>query len=232
MTRVRGCQKKQSFSPGLRAIFNNESWDEGGRLYAVLTKYGVNYQDIPSDYRNTITIDGRPTVELDYGSLHISMLYAAEGIVTSADAYDIEGLPRDFVKKAILVIINADNRTAALKSLENDSRSMMNRTLLSEKKSRLKRAYCECENFDEALSAIEHHHSPIAKYFYTGYGIKLQNKDSAIALEILNAFVDSDIPILPVHDSFIVEQSQENNLRKVMEETYERYNDGFKCVVK
>ena len=224
--------KRQSFSPGLRAIFNNKSWDDGGRLYAVLTKYGVNYQDIPSDYRNTITIDGHPTVELDYGSLHISMLYAAEGIAEQADAYDIVGLPRDFVKKAILVIINADDRTAALKSLENDSKAMMNRTLLSEKKSRLKQAYRECENFDKALSDIERHHSPIAKYFYTGYGIKLQNKDSAIALEILNKFADSDIPILPVHDSFIVEQSQENNLCKVMKETYERYNGGFKCVVK
>ena len=224
--------RRQPFSPGLRAIFNNESWDDGGRLYAVLTKYGVNYQDIPSDYRNTITIDGHPTVELDFGSLHVSMLYAAEGIELMADAYDIEGLPRDFVKKAILVIINADDRTTALKSLENDSRDMMNRTLLSKKKLRLKHAYGECNNFDEALLAIERHHSAIAKYFYTGYGIKLQNKDSIIALEILNRFADLDIPILPVHDSFIVDHNQTNNLRKVMEETYERYNGGHKCVVK
>lgn len=224
--------RRQSFSPGLRAIFNNGSWDDGGRLYAVLTKYGVNYQDIPSDYRSTITIDGHPTVELDYGSLHVSMLYAAEGIEPMADAYDIEGLPRDFVKKAILVIINADNRATALKSLENDSKNMMHRTLLSKKKLRLKQAYGGCNNFDEALLAIEQHHSAIAKYFYTGYGIKLQNTDSIIALEILNKFANLDIPVLPVHDSFIVDHNQTNNLRKVMEETYERYNGGHKCVVK
>jgi hypothetical protein len=224
--------RRQPFSPGLRAIFNNGSWDDGGRLYAVLTKYGVNYQDIPSDYRSTITIDGHPTVELDYGSLHVSMLYAAEGIELMADAYDIEGLPRDFVKKAILVIINADNRATALKSLENDSKNMMHRTLLSKKKLRLKQAYGGCNNFDEALLAIEQHHSAIAKYFYAGYGIRLQNKDSIIALEILNKFANFNIPILPVHDSFIVGQDQADDLRKVMEETYERYNGGHKCVVK
>ena len=224
--------KRQLFSPGLRAIFNNESWEEGGRLYAVMTKFGVNYQDIPSDYRSTITIDGNPTIELDYGSLHISMLYAAEGVATLADAYDIAGLPRAFVKKAILVIINADNRTAALKSLENDAKAMLNRTLLSKKKQGLKKAYRDCGNFDDALSAIEQHHAVIAKYFYTGYGIKLQNKDSLIALEILNRFAPSDIPILPVHDSFIVERRHEAHLCAVMEETFARYNGGHKCIVK
>jgi len=224
--------KRQLFSPRLRAIFNNETWEDGGRLYAVMTKFGVNYQDIPSDYRNTITIDGNPTIELDYGSLHVAMLYALEGVATQDDAYDITGLPRAFVKKAILVIINADDRTVALKSLENDAKAMSNRTLLSKKKQVLKQAYCDCKNFDTALTAIEHHHAAIAKYFYTGYGIKLQNKDSLMALEILNRFVMSDIPILPVHDSFIVEQRHATSLRMVMEETFERYNDGHKCVVK
>ena len=224
--------KRRRFSPGLRAIFNNESWDEGGRLYAVLTKYGVNYQDIPSDFRDTITIDGKPTVELDYGSLHISMLYAQEGMATLVDSYDIAGLPRAFVKKALVVIINADDRTAALKSLQKDANAMRSRTLLSKKKKALKNAYQECKNFDDALTAIERHHAAIAKYFYTGQGIKLQNKDSLMALEILNRFASSGIPILPVHDSFIVEKSQENNLRTVMEETFARYNGGYKCVVK
>ena len=224
--------KRQLFSPGLRAIFNNESWEEGGRLYAVMTKFGVNYQDIPSDYRSTITIDGNPTIELDYGSLHISMLYAAEGVSIMTDAYDITGLSRAFVKKAIMVIINADDRTAALKSLENDAKIMLNRTLLSKKKQELCRAYRDCENFDDALTIIEQRHAAIAKYFYTGYGIKLQNKDSLMALEILNKFATSDIPMLPVHDSFIVDQRQETPLRVVMEEVFERHNGGHKCVVK
>ena len=223
---------RRRFSPRLRAIFNNESWDDGGRLYAVLTKYGVNYQDIPSDYRNTITIDGNPTIELDYGALHISMLYAQEGVATLADPYDIANLPRAFVKKALLVIINADDRTAALKSLENDAKVMQNRTLLSKKKHALKQAYQECGNIDSVLTTIERHHVAIAKHFYTGEGIKLQNKDSLMAIEILNRFVASGIPVLPVHDSFIIEKSQERNLRAVMEETFERYNGGSKCVVK
>ena len=64
------------------------------------------------------------------------------------------------------------------------------------KKLRLKQAYGGCNNFDEALLAIEQHHSAIAKYFYAGYGIRLQNKDSIIALEILNKFANFNIPIL------------------------------------
>ena len=53
-----------------------------------------------------------------------------------------------------------------------------------------------------------------------------------MALEILNRFASAGIPILPVHDSFIVEKNQKNNLRKVMEDIFEQYNGGHKCVVK
>ena len=52
------------------------------------------------------------------------------------------------------------------------------------------------------------------------------------ALEILNKFANLDIPVLPVHDSFIVDRDQANDLHKVMKETYEHYNGGHKCVIK
>lgn len=222
----------EEFSPVLRAIFNNSSWDEGGRLYAVLTKYGVNYQEVPSDLRPTIRIDGKDTIELDFASLHISMLYAQEGIVLNRDPYTIDGLSRAFVKKALLVILNADGRTSAIKSIENDKEAMSARVLLSSKKQALKSAYECVEDIDSALTAIESAHQPISQYFYSGHGIKMQSKDSEMALEIISSFKDQDIPVLPVHDSFIIQKEFKVLLRDVMDKTFKKYNNGYSCKIK
>ena len=44
----------------------------------------------------------------------------------------------------------------------------------------------------------------IAHLFNTGIGLKAQFIDSQIAEEVLLAMMYQDIPVLPIHDSFIV----------------------------
>ena len=64
-------------------------------------------------------------------------------------------------------------------------------------------------------------HAPIAGAFGTGIGLVLQRMDSAIAMEVLaDLSVGRGIPVLPIHDSFIVEASQEDVLREAMERAY------------
>jgi hypothetical protein len=53
---------------GFQAVFNNGSFNEGGRFY------GGWWQNFPSDYRQFITINGHTTWEYDYSSLHPAML--------------------------------------------------------------------------------------------------------------------------------------------------------------
>ena len=75
------------------------------------------------------------------------------------------------------------------------------------------------------------HHRPIAKYFGTDAGMKLMRMDSKVALRVLFHFTKQAHPCLCVHDSFVVPESQEDELRRVMIKFY-RDETGFDPVVK
>ena len=99
----------------LYRVFNSASFDKGGRFY------GGWWQIIPSSYRRKILINGKRTVELDFSSLHPSILYAKIGKELPTDAYDISLKPslakdehrklsyRKLVKKAFNAMINAEH---------------------------------------------------------------------------------------------------------------------------
>ena len=94
----------------LRRIFNNSSFEHGGRFY-----HGW-WQEIPSAYRKYITISGKRIEEEDFSGIHIRMLYAFEGIeLGSEDTYLIEGYGTKYrkqVKVALNTIINAKTKKA------------------------------------------------------------------------------------------------------------------------
>ena len=72
------------FRPQVKAVFSNADFSLGGRLYSA----GLgDWQSMPQAQRKTIHIDNCRTVELDYNSFHISMLYAVEGKQISGDPY-------------------------------------------------------------------------------------------------------------------------------------------------
>lgn len=73
-------------------------------------------------------------------------------------------------------------------------------------------------------------HSAIAEDFFTGVGLELQNLDSMIMADILNQFLDKELPLIPVHDSVVVPQSYEDEAKKVMKKAY-REHVGFNPVI-
>ncbi len=77
------------------------------------------------------------------------------------------------------------------------------------------------KNLRLILNQIKDNHSEIADDFCNGKGIGLLNLDSQIAEYIIEKFVAHDIPILCVHDSFIVSVKQDNFLRKTMVDAVE-----------
>jgi len=81
------------------------------------------------------------------------------------------------------------------------------------------------------IDAFKKAHAPIAKYFCNGKktGMKVMNKDARIALDIVWHFVKQNIPVLPVHDSFIVQCQYEDELRLVMQQKYMKHTGGFRC---
>ena len=72
-------QKNRRFLPQIHAIFSNASFGQGGRLYSANQDGIGNWLSMPFAQRQTIQIDGRPTVELDYKAFHIALLYALQG---------------------------------------------------------------------------------------------------------------------------------------------------------
>ena len=55
-------------------VFNNGVMNNGGRFY------GAWWIGAPGIVRKYITINGKPTIELDYSGIHVHLLYALKGI--------------------------------------------------------------------------------------------------------------------------------------------------------
>jgi hypothetical protein len=184
----------------LRRIFNNSSFEQGGRFY-----HGW-WQEISSSYRKYITISGKLTEEEDFSGIHIRMMYALEGIeYGSEDTYIIEGYGiryREEVKKALNTIINAKTREEAVYSINDKLTLPKNRTA------------------EDLFNKLKRKHPKIAKYFATGKGIELQYLDSQIAEKVMLRLARDNIVALPVHDSFIVRMSHINDLKEEMNKAY------------
>lgn len=187
----------------LYRVFNNgdipdgENFKQGGRFY------GGWWEGIPSKYRQKITIDDKPTVEVDYSGYHPRMLYAQERLqMEDRDVYLPDGLKeewRDFGKLAFTKLLNGKKLLKEPNDYEADTIGM---------------------TWKELLARMEQYHEPISKYFRTGYGLDLQRKDSDIAEAILLKFAKRNIPCLPVHDSFIVHHAHADELKTIMEQEY------------
>ena len=124
----------------VRRIFNNGTWDQGGRYY------GGWWQRIPKDWRAKIRIWNTPVTEIDYSGLHIILLYALNGIdywaVIGTDPYQIAGIEesermRDLLKQVLLSAINAKDKSSAVKGVRwtinsnNDDYGWVNEEILT-----------------------------------------------------------------------------------------------------
>ena len=224
----------QRFAPCLRAVFNNSSWDEGGRMYASLTTFGLNYQNVPAAMRRSITIDGLACVELDYSALHINILYAQKGeSLGHLDPYACGAKAlRPLVKKTLLMLLNANSRAVVVYKLDKWRKELFASNSLTAHEKLAKDAFLNCQDVEKLLEDIERKHSKIADMFYSGVGIRLQNIDAEIALAVVTHFAKKDIPVLPVHDSFIVVEDHKDELYEVMRRAYCDVCGGEPCEIK
>jgi len=196
----------------VQRIFSNGKWTDGGRFY------GGWWQRIPSKYRNQIRFFNTPSSEIDYSGLHINLLYViVNKKMTLDDPYTIpeianEGFNRQIIKLILLNIINAEDDQKAIKAIRQ--KINFNEPL---------REYVANNQVDweSFIDIIKHAHSPIKDYFNTGKGIELQNFDSMIAEEVINEFTNQNIPILCIHDSFVISSQYVKNLEIVMKEKFD-----------
>lgn len=197
----------------LYRVFNNGTFKHGGRFY------GGWWQSAKRSFRPTITINGESTVEVDYKGLHPTILFLRHGLPVPEDPYalvpgaDGDNEIRDFAKKTFLALLNA-------KSLRTNEPKNFNPEKLGIAKG-------------EFQKQVRDAFSTLPGVFGSGIGVELQREDSDLAERVMLHFVRMGIPILPVHDSFIVERRYGNMLINTMKGTFEqRYGAGIEVSVK
>jgi hypothetical protein len=207
----------------LYAIFNNCSFKEGGRLYN--SKGG--YQSLEKEERRQIRINQQKTVELDFSGMQPRLLYTLEGIQYDDDPYraiiqDYPGL-RPFAKHLLLALINSDSLRIAV--------SVGNHTLHEDYNLYLTLKAIGTSTA-ELVEKFKVAHPQIAQHFCKRIGGELMRMDSRIALEVVKDFTSREIPILAIHDSFIVEENRKAELREIMQKAYGKITGGFTCPIK
>jgi hypothetical protein len=211
--------------PALYAVFK-EKFTWYGRLH---TRGYRHHQGLNGEERSEITINGKPVVELDFSGLHPHLLYAKEGIQYDADPYSVvDSRPevRSFLKIILLSQLNAKDAVTAERAA--------NKWLLDNREERLVLSRLGITRARPLIEAFREAHKPISSYFCTGKdtGLRIMNLDSKIALEVVNHFAKKGIPILPVHDSFIVQEQYREELREIMQTAYSKWTGGFSCPIK
>ena len=199
----------------LHRVFNraSQNLDKGGRFY------GAYHLGMPKQFRKSIQINGNETVELDFGGLHIRMLYHElekefegdpytinDGVIRSKEEQDEI---REMYKLVSLISINAKKQGAhiavrdALEDAGFDTGNDISLIL-------------------NMMDNFKVKHKDINEFLFSGVGIDLQNKDSLIMGKILMRLHEKEICGLPVHDSVICEKEHSDYLYKIMMEEYEK----------
>lgn len=201
----------------LRRIFNNGSFEQGGRLF------GGFWEAIGKDTRlEGIEIDQEPVVELDYGQMSARVIYGlASEPVTFEDAYLLGKFPeplRSNLRSAVKKVFNSMLfREAELKKYPQQVRPMVDRHLSGTDRP------ISAGAMREALLA---HHAPIADWFEKGLGLNLMFRESEILIDVLLNLKDKGIVALPIHDAILVGSSHAETAKTVMEDVFRDHVGG------
>jgi hypothetical protein len=178
----------------LRRYFNNGSFELGGRVF------GGFWQPMSKRDRKGISIDGGPTVTLDFGQMNPRVLYGKAGQdLVLQDAYSVPGLEdhRDGVKLVFNAMLHRTNRMIKKPkgSLEFLPKHM---------------------RIGAITSHIEIAHKSIRDLLYKGIGMRLFYEESQILIEVLTRLLNQGIVALPVHDAVIVAEHHQERVKSLM----------------
>jgi hypothetical protein len=227
------------------------NWQHG-RIYIVTARGGAA---LSREERQTIRINGEPTIELDYSAMHPRIAYHLRGLKSPDQPYHLWSQTNDDQKELAKLVVNASlnakSRRDAIGACCEAIRLKTRKNGEWKQGNKLRRArqlrmalaaigiYPGSPNFfrearkyfvqiyDRGLE----YHAPIACDFLTGFGRELMRVESEIALDVMYHFAAKGIPILGIHDSFVVPASYAGELHQVMHDDYQQ-RLGFAPVIK
>lgn len=201
----------------VRRVFYRANWNLGGRFH------GGWWQSIKEDWRKQIYINDESTIEQDYSGLHINLLYGLEGLEPQQDPYVLENLlgftddeQRKIVKGIALMGINAQSPKKAFSAFRQDQETGSAAKSLKDKQ------------LQRLLDAFKEKHPEIADSICTDKGVELMRVDGRITAKVINHFTKKNIPILSIHDSYIIQNQHSGQLIKVMNKAVAEELNDFK----
>ena len=152
-----------------------------------------------------------PTIEVDYRGIHPSILSINRG--KTFNGYDLDNvvlpnLTKEQQRKAIkllaLTAINASSKSQAYKAFRSSSDISL-------------KDY-ELEVLLTGFLKLNPH---LEEDLFTDKGIELMYQDSRIVEYVVNKFTQTGVPILSVHDSFLIQHDKVLDLKRYMKEASE-----------
>lgn len=219
ITKGRNAGRKQIISLGpdnkfVVRVFNGGlagKWQLGGRFYRGW------WQQIDKEDRSKIYINNQPTLEVDFKAFHPNLLSNELGVRLADDPYDLGELilpdvittqeqQRAYVKLIVLMGINADSDKKAYRAFRN-----------SDRRDKLGQSLTDIQ-LGTLLDAFTNKHPQFDGILNTGQALRLMNIDSQIANMVIDHFTQKGIPVLCIHDSFIIQYDKEPELRRILDQ--------------
>ena len=207
----------------LHRKFHDNNYSLHGRFY------GGFWQSIPSEWRHRITINNKPTIEMDYTTMHFSMLYDLledklfdkEGqalFQSNNDLYDLSAFTdweegSEYRKEVKLIMNYMLNCTD-----DEQVKAVIEKNRAKDFTNGVPKRFGTWQGL---IDFIKEAHAPINHNFYTGKGLGLMFLDSLIAEKVMKRGVEEDICILTVHDSFICKLEHQGKLLNFMFDAYQ-----------
>ena len=158
------------------------------------------------------------TVEVDYSGFHVSIAYGLEGLQPPEDPYALRTLVRPLtskqqrqdVKLLGLTAINATDRKSAYSACRDEKNREQRRLPKDQKIS-----YTN-ELLEQLLNQFLEENKPIEHHLCTDKGVELMAIDGRITTRIIEHFTRKKIPVLTVHDSYVIQSQYERELMDQM----------------
>jgi hypothetical protein len=203
----------------------SESLDRGGRLYTPIQQVKNNKVAV----RNSLLLNGKPMIELDYKANHLSMCIALY------ESDNFQSLNFDPYRK-LLEAANFNGKQLA--KYRNHAKKFITSALGAKSRRGLKSSFSkwfdeEFENkvdFFEAavvydrLAAEVVHCFPNTP-FYSDEGAKLQKLEGDIMMAVLLEAVEQEILCLPLHDACLTTEDNAPTVEKLMKKYWSEVLD-------
>jgi len=186
----------------LKRIFNNGSFQAGGRLY------GGFWQSMEKAPRlDGVLIDDQPVVSLDFAQSALRMAYAEVGAeLPKGDLYAVWGLElyRSETKQIINALLCSDS---LLTRFPRHTRGTMPKSW----------------KFERPYSLIARYHAPLVPLFGSASGLRFMHDESEILIRVLPRLKSMGIRALPIHDCVLIANNEREveAARAVMEQAFE-----------